>query len=183
MIIGRVTIHILPRNMKHPSLRVRSGVTLAELLVVLVIIGLVTGVAVVQMSGVTRQAKLEQTVGILVHVDSHLREHAIRFGVCGALRFDLSRGILRSLPGSEGAGRTQSLGNGVVIRRVMSATRDIAFGAMTVDYSCIGTTETYAVELESDGGDAVWVLFAGLSGQVTRFKDVRDVEEVLQAAR
>lgn len=166
-----------------PSCRARCAVTLAELLVVLVIMGLVAGIAVVRTSGATRRAKLEQAAGTLIHIDSNLREYAIRHQKRGTLRFDLTRGTIRSSPGDESAGRTQTLGSGVKMRRVMSTTRDVTFGAITVDYTCIGSTESYAVELESDGGDVVWLLFAGLSGQVTRLKEVRDVEETLQTVR
>jgi hypothetical protein len=52
-----------------------------------------------------------------------------------------------------------------------------------VRYDPYGHSETFALEILGPGDRSAWILFAGLSGQIRRLEDRRDVERILELIR
>lgn len=162
----------------------RSGFTLIELLAVLVIVGLITAVAGIRLSGTAQAARLEWGTECLAAEDSLMRTHAAACGRPAHLHFELGTGRLnRDFGDRRERTSVVELGQSLRVARFLSVGRDVETGEASVDYSPSGTSPTFAVELKGPGNRSAWMLFAGITGQVTRMEDGRDVSRMLQAMR
>lgn len=160
------------------------GFTLIELLAVLVIVGLITAMASIRLSGTAQAAQLEWATQRLAATDGLMRTHAAACGQPAHLQFELGTGRLdRRFGNRQEKTSTVELGRSLRLTRFLSATRDVETGEVSVDYSPHGTCQTFAVELKGAGNRSTWMLFAGITGQVTRMEDGRDVSRMLQAIR
>jgi type II secretory pathway pseudopilin PulG len=156
------------------------GLTLIELLVVLTVLGFVAATVTMRLGGRLGHAALAQSVSQWKFTDSQLRTRAARKGRSIALHLEVGSNQLELAldPEDDGARTVRSLGRGVTLTRYRSATREITYGPIAIDYSSEGTTETYAVELTGSQG-ARWVLVAGLTGQATEVANGDDIDELL----
>ena len=75
------------------------------------------------------------------------------------------------------------LAHAIRVARFVSTTRDKTAGRLAVRYAPDGTTETFAVQLKPPTQTPVWLLFAGVTGQMTSLEDARDAQDTLQAIR
>lgn len=138
-----------------------------------------------RLGGVTHGAKRELAIGSLAQADERLRSYAAAHGRPTSLKLTLGDGRFEQSFDDEGrTAREVSLGGGAArLLRYRSLARDASAGDVKIEYSPQGTTETFAIELGIAGGDSVWLLFAGLTGQLTQLEEERDVESILQAIR
>lgn len=172
---------------QKPALVVRGKVrrysfTLIELLAVLVIVGLITAMASIRLSGIAQAAQLEWATERLAASDGLLRTHAAACGQAAHLAFELGTGRLERRFGERREkSSTVELGQRLRVTRFVSATRDIETGTASVDYSPFGACQSFAVELKGPSGRSAWMLFAGITGQVTRMEDGQDVSRMLRA--
>lgn len=161
-----------------------SAFTLIELLAVLVIVGLITAVASIRLSGTAQAARLEWAIQRLAAEDTLMRTHAAASGRAAHLRVQLGTGrLIRDFGDRREKASPVDLGQNLQVSRFLSAARDIETGDASIDYSPSGTCQTFAVELKGPGNRSILMLFAGITGQVTRIEDGRDVSRILQAMR
>lgn len=163
---------------RQPDVFARRGFTLIELMVVVVIIGLIAGAVVVRTTGITRQARLEWSVGQLIQLDGGLRGFARSRGEKTRLEIELGTNrIKRSYNTGSTGGTPLTLGENVVVRRFVLPTREASSGTGIIEYSSDGITPTYALEVESTGDpkQTVWLVFVGTTGQVERRQEEREV--------
>jgi len=159
----------------------RNGVTLIELMAVVVIAGLISVTAVMQFSGVVRRAKLQWAVDRLSALEASVRNHSGQHDRSETLSFDVGSGRIERL--DEEQTHVVELGQGVAVRRFLSATRSTTAGSSAVEYPPSGHSETYAVRLATASGESAWLLFAGLSGQMTRLENEQHADDILQLIR
>lgn len=172
----------------------RRGFTLIELVAVIALIGLIVGATAWSMTGRVRGSTRANVVSRLAFADRMARLAAQRLGRPGSLRFDLAeQRVSRSM---DGDGRSElhslPLPRGVRIERVMVAGREVSAdtrdAVVTIPMSSGGRSATYAVRIlfadaDPQAADGLgprggWIVFAGLTGQVTLVSDDSDVENL-----
>jgi prepilin-type N-terminal cleavage/methylation domain-containing protein len=158
----------------------RSGLTLIELLVVLAILGFVAATVTVQLNGRLGNALLTQALSQWEFTDNQLRSHASKLGAPLTLQIEVGTNKLHfSLDPEDDRGRTtRTLGRGIRVSRIQTATQEITYGPASINFSGQGASETYFVELAGARGTRR-LLVAGVTGQVTELTNEEDVEELL----
>jgi prepilin-type N-terminal cleavage/methylation domain-containing protein len=152
-----------------------AGFTLVEMLVVVVVLALLAAVVATRWSGVHHGAVAESMRSKLQFVDQHLRQFArSRHRTC-LLTFDLEKsqvGKERSLDGHD-APQWESLGTGVRIDAMRVGVDKPTGRQVEISVDVNGQTPTYGLHLIGPGKRETWLLFAGVSGQMTELKDQR----------
>lgn len=157
--------------------------SLIEVLVVLAVLATMAATVSISLSGVRNQATTENVIMRLSQFDQSMRTHARRFGEGQNLAIDLDRKRLMvnaindsnesdSSSRSIGSGptRTLALPNGYDIKRVITATSDIAYGKATIRYSSEGWTPIYALLLTDSTDATFWLVMNGFGGPVERLE-------------
>lgn len=159
------------------------GFSLLELLVVMVIVALVTASVIVSWSGVAQDAAQESAVSRLQSLDLHMRSFARGHRDECALSFEINSGQLRKHyhieENKNPAG--ESLGRGILITDLQSTSGRRQGGRIEVLFRRDGTSPTYGMCLSGPGNRKAWLLFAGMSGQVTRLKSEKEFDAALKA--
>ncbi|MFN9972019.1 MAG: hypothetical protein ACK58T_19245, partial [Phycisphaerae bacterium] len=70
------------------------------------IIGMISGIVTVRTSGVTRQAKLEWSIGRIIQLDGELRNISVRRGLRARLECELGTNRIHRIIGDADADRT-----------------------------------------------------------------------------
>jgi prepilin-type N-terminal cleavage/methylation domain-containing protein len=160
--------------------RKHLGFTLLELLVVLTLVAMLTSVVVVKLGVPYRAARAGEVAERIAFTDQLMRAHARNFRQASRLVFDLDRGRVHVESGEQ----TQDthfafeMPPGVQLEEVRIADGAKRGGRAVVESPSDGITPTYAVLLSTRHGPNRWLLFAGLTGQVTYLEDERDVREM-----
>lgn len=162
----------------------RRGLTLVELMVVIVILALIVGVVGYRWSGSVQTAKLQWGIDRIEAIDGMLRSEAAHKAASGTIQFDVGTGTIeRELNNNKDSKRKTTLGHNLAVTRVITQVREASQGETVIDYSPQGTAETYAVELTSANGHSVWIMVAGLTGQLTRLDNERTVTVAMDALK
>ncbi len=163
----------------------RTAFTLLELLVVLVIVVLLTSIVAVRMQAPYANARLAEVLKRIEFVDGQARGHAHTFAMPWRLTFDLDRGrVYAQRNGSRDERHCEVVLPATLrIRHVVTLADEVGAGTTHIDVSPRGVTETYAVCVSTQTGSASWLLFAGVSGQVSSLKEFTDVQHVLEQLR
>lgn len=166
----------------------RTGFTLLELMVVLVIVGLLTAVAVVRLQAPYRAARLEDSLSRIEFIDSQTRAHARAFAQDSTIVFQLDSGRIYSQKSTETDAKRFEfvLPASLRIRHVMTPQLEVDHSQAQIKVSARGATRSYAICIQAADDTQRWLLFSGLTGQVTYPKaeyDVRQMFELLQASR
>lgn len=156
-----------------------------ELLVVMTIVGLFSAMAVVRTTHSTANAEFQRSIDVLKSGDRLLRDHAQRTAKRPTLEFELGTNVVRRTWDKKEAAQAVPIGisRNVRLTRVLTATRDDHAGKRMMHYASDGTSETFAVEVSPARAKPVWLLFAGMTGQVTEFEGEQDVRKALHALR
>ena len=164
--------------------RGREAFTLAELLVVMTIVGVISATVAFRMTGLTHRARFEWGIGQLINLDTALRTHARNHARKTELEFELATGrVRRSYGKSNPEVKTESLGANFVVRRFVLPNRDTTSGRGIVEYSPEGTSVTYAVELiyANDSRHPVWLVFVGTTGRMERLEEEREAIRLVKS--
>lgn len=166
---------------RAPTSRLRrGGLTLLELLAVVLLAAILASVVVVRFSGPQREANWRHTVDRLAFLDQQLRSRSRRFGGSRELVFDVAsnRVELRAIGGQE-----ETVGftppRGVKLDEVRLAKASGAAGRVTIVGNPLGVTPTYAVCFDTSQGSPRWLLVAGVTGQVHETKHENEIKNML----
>jgi len=168
--------------------------TLIEVMAVVVILALLAGTVVWSLTGDVRRVGVAEAADTIAHVDRTARIAAQRFEGGCRLRIDLDQQRARRLHtdagGEVAAAHSVSLPRGHRIEQLVlapdvgdaatggAAARRVISGAIDIAYSPQGASPTYALRLGSPSGRQQWLVFAGLTGQMTVIDDERDVDNL-----
>jgi prepilin-type N-terminal cleavage/methylation domain-containing protein len=155
--------------------QIKAGFTLVELLVVIVILALLAAVVATRWSGVHHQAVAESMRNQLQFVDQHLRQFARSRNRPCVLAFDVEKsrvGKQLSLDEDDQL-QWESLGTGVRVESIRVGVDKPTSRRIEIPVDAIGQTPTYGLYLVGPGKRETWLLFAGVSGQMSELKDQR----------
>lgn len=162
----------------------RRGLTLVELVVVLTIVALLVASATVGMSGVAQNARRQSAIESIVEADRSLRSLATARQRAAALLIDLDRRqVFKRFETEDGEAIVQKVVSEDRLAAVATATSRRAAGIEEITYDFAGRSPTFAIELRRGDEAGSWLLFAGLTGQMTRVKERQDVEAIFRALR
>lgn len=143
-----------------------SAFTMLELLAVVILIGLVAGIALVSVRSPLRRASVERCLSRLAEVDAAERAAAMRSPTPGRLQFDAPENSWES----KLTRKATSLPRGWSARRFACWDGRQWGNVDGVDFFQNGQSATYLIELadESSPDRAIRVLVTGIGGQFNR---------------
>ena len=173
----------------------RRAFTLIEVMAVVLIVGLLAGSVALTLGGQASYRSTEDLVDALQSTDRKARHAAMRLGEDCVLKYDLSRQrVWREIDGRDGVrerSTTLAIPTGYKIDRVVvpgeigtdggsnnRIGRRIDRGVVEIALSGGGRSVTYAVRLTRGDEEKRWLIYAGLTGQVTETDDEREIDNL-----
>jgi prepilin-type N-terminal cleavage/methylation domain-containing protein len=158
--------------------------TLIESLVAIVLLGIISTAAALTFRSSLQSASNTDAIDQIKYLDSSARQRAQRFNQPVELIFDLTNSSLSRREGSKRNDEsfTASLPRGFSIDQINISGRSTFNGQISLTCSPVGLTPSYAIHLIGPNFDQ-WLLFAGLSGQLTLIKDEETVQDILASTR
>jgi len=193
----------LPKTMTRPCagcslLPRQNGFTLIEILAVLLLLGILSAVVVVSLSGTRRRAQSEDVAQELAFFDRLTRQDARRSMRPSMVIFDLDRQEIQRVDAQTQEPRGQVLrlaggsGSGALrIEQILWGAQHVSAGQVSLPYSDQGISPSYALLLSGPstagggaaGGGQMWVCFAGMTGQSRILRDAGAVNSLFGAIR
>lgn len=158
----------------------RTGFTLIEVMLAVLLMALLASAVALSFSGPLQRARAEDAQQTLRSFDAAARQMATRWGRPVRVVFDVSAGTLSRREGQslqEPRSRI-ALPSGYRVDEIRVEGRGYSDGEAVIDYSALGLSRSYAAHLSGPGLDR-WLLFAGLSGEMTQAQDESAVESIL----
>jgi prepilin-type N-terminal cleavage/methylation domain-containing protein len=172
-------------DMKRPMPAVgvpgRSGFTLLEILLVVMILATVLGVAAATMVGPVRKARTIQAFDRLENVDRYTRTVARRDNTPYRITFDRKKRIIESrsvLETNKRNIRVWPMPSGTELRHYYDARGSSNLSKYEVLVAANGTSPSYAVAVAGREGGKHWIVTFGLSGKQIRVEDDSDVASI-----
>jgi len=166
----------------------KPAFTLIELLVVLIVVALLMAVVTLSMKAPYQAAQLQNAIEQMQLVDRQLRDRSRRTGAGSDVIVDLDGRnveIRRHRATGDDGQIIQFLGN-IEVDRVLTARGRSDNGRVTLRFSSLGHTPTYALRLRIGRGNSKWVMFTGITGEATeadRENELSAAFDLLAAAR
>jgi len=151
--------------------------TLIEVMAVIVIMGLLAGAAALTFARPLAASRARNVEDQIRSLDSSARQFARRFGRDVEIVFDLSNQTIVRREREESV-FSAKLPAGCRIESIRAGGRDESIGEVSIPVSEGGLSRSYAVHLIGQHLDH-WLVFAGLSGQVTQVNDVATLDQIL----
>jgi prepilin-type N-terminal cleavage/methylation domain-containing protein len=155
--------------------------TLIETMLVIALLGVLAMAAVVKLWEPLRSSRSEDVLRRLQAADETTRQSSRRSNGVAVVVYDLDRGLLLRTGSAGGEGDiVMRLPEGYRLETVRLAGRTSASGDVAIEYRD-GRSPSYAVEVVGPDRSSRWLVFAGLTGQLTRLTDEREVEALFAA--
>lgn len=171
--------------------------TLVEVMAVVTLLGLLAAATAWSLAGDARRGTRADVIGQIVHADRLARLAAQRSGLPCRLRIDMDAQCLWRVEEGNQAGEEASHGikwstdfrvARVILAPMAASAGQVAGdtiarvddGAVDIGYSTGGRSVTYAVQLVAvDSGETSWLLFSGLTGQMTLIDHEDELDKLL----
>jgi prepilin-type N-terminal cleavage/methylation domain-containing protein len=156
------------------------GFTLIEVMAVIVIMGLLAGVAALTFARPLAASRARNAQDQILSLDSSARQFARRFGRPVEVAFDFATQTIARRERDEIVFSAR-LPGGCRIEEIRVNGRDESLGEIAIPISSNAMSQSYAVHLVGQDLDR-WLVVAGLSGQVTQINDVATLDQILPTA-
>lgn len=171
------------------------GFTLLELMVVLTLMALLTGVISVSLGSISKQTTVRDTVGVVTNMDRSMRDECTEFNRDGEIRIDVELGRITCVSYREGEMvKTESyqVPNTLLIEKVWiqgQGNQANQNGVRVIPCDSRGHTPTYALSIRphrniDSGTEAVLPgagVVAGLTGQVQECQDETQIDDLFES--
>ncbi|MGI9470654.1 MAG: pilus assembly FimT family protein [Rubripirellula sp.] len=164
--------------MKMPSGRRRTAFTLLEVVVVMVIIGILSTLAVMSLSGTMDRYRLDRAIETVELFDARARRQASNRRAPVDATIHLQRNRLQIESSNGPAARVFSLPGGVEIASVRLSRKSVVGSELDLRYNQDGISPSYAVELKR-GKHSRWLVVLGVSGQIVQLDGEREIDDIL----
>ena len=169
------------------SMKVRTGITLIELAIVLVIIGLMTSAVIISLKRPYQRIRLADTIEKVEQLQRMSRQLAVRQSEPMLIEFDFDRQVISrswerdadSENAKEHSSARITLSSGIRMSQLRIADQQMSSGTAVVEINQNGVSNSFAMKLQSNH-ESVWLLFAGGSGQLTQLKNTEEVDHVFE---
>jgi prepilin-type N-terminal cleavage/methylation domain-containing protein len=157
----------------------QAGFTLIEVIAVVVILGMLVGIASMNLRGHVNRAKMVQAVTMLEDADRYARAFARKEHI--PLEMTLSRKTrtisIRSSDSSASKKpvRSWKLPSGISMNRIRDSQGLVEANEKEISISANGTSPMYAIGLAGANRNASWLVTLGFSGQHIRLEKEADV--------
>ena len=155
----------------------RSGFTLIETMLAVLIMALLASAAALSLSGPVRKARAREAVDVVIAADRSARQEAQDSGRPVRLVLDPTTSTISRMEGTVTQFRS-ALPRSFRISDVLVGRRVFREAGTEVGFSGAGFSTSYAVHLTGPGADG-WVVFAGLTGQASVVSDEQAVRNIL----
>lgn len=160
----------------------RGGFTFMELLAVLIVLGLLSGMAVVRLTPMLRTASLQHTLRQLGEADRLTRRRAQQGQISCRLVFDLDKQLVYRLEGDRDDPVAIVHLRSARIEKVRTLSGIATSGTAKLVISPLGFATTYALQVSSEAEDrSSWLLFYGLSRHREVLHDEAQVDALFEA--
>jgi prepilin-type N-terminal cleavage/methylation domain-containing protein len=157
----------------------RHAFTLIEVIAVVVILGMLVGVASMNLRGHLNRIKMIQAVGLLEEADRFARSIARKEHLPLEMTFNRKSSTIRvrSAAGSASKpiSRLWKLPTGITISKIRDAQGSNESHEKQIVISANGTSMMYAIGLVGTNRSATWLVMLGFSGQLVRMENDADV--------
>ncbi|HEV8607953.1 MAG TPA: type II secretion system protein [Tepidisphaeraceae bacterium] len=162
----------------------RPAFTLIEMMLAVVLLGIISAAAAFTFHSSLESARASDVIEQLRYLDSSSRQRAMRFNQSVELTFDVTNSSISRREGSKGNDESfrASLPRGYTIDQINIAGQSTFNGQTSLTCSSHGYTPSYSLHLLGPNFDQ-WLLFAGLTGQLTLVKDESTVQDILANTR
>ena len=154
----------------------RRAFTLIEMIAVIVILALLSTAAAMSFSRPLQATRARDAVNQICALDASARQAARRFGKPVQIIFDLADHTIQRRE-RDAITFSSALPAGGKIDEIRTSARRESLGEVFIDCSASGMSRTYAVHVVGPQLDR-WVLFAGLTGQITQITDVAELDSI-----
>jgi type II secretory pathway pseudopilin PulG len=150
------------------------------MMMALLIVGLLASAAVLSFAGPLRAARSRDAIDQLRNADDLARRAATRQGRGAKLEFDLTSGTIARFEANhrQTPDYQISLPQGFRIEEIRLGNESVYADRATVSFSAAGWSNSYALHLIGPKFQK-WLVFAGLSGQMTQFDDASEFDAML----
>ncbi len=161
----------------------RKAFSLIELTVVLLIVGIAASAVALRVAAPMKAANMDDACRRARQFDELTRSYCRGQGRPVVMEFTADGKRIRRLnTAGESVGGECELGDDLTITAVLLAgTESYPAGNVRVACSSLGFAPTYAMLIEGPGRQRRWLIFAGLTGEVTETTDDAQVRGILEA--
>ena len=145
-------------------------------MVAVLLLALLASAAALSFSQPIRAARSQDAIDQLRTFDATVRQAAVAAGRATRMVLDLRTGTIARSDGGTERYRT-TLPPGYRVDQVRIGDRTVDTGQALIDVSPLGISRTYALRLHGPTVDQ-WLLFAGLSGQLTLVIDESNLDAI-----
>jgi len=156
----------------------RIGFTLLELVIVMIILGLLSTIAVTSLSGTLDNYKLTQATEVIQRFDAYARRQAANRRQPVHITVQRLRNQLQVGASTDRERRLFRLPSGVSIGETLFRRKTIASGNFEIRFDQDGGSPSYAMEL-TRGKRSQWIVVLGGSGQILQMNQRGEVNEIL----
>ena len=166
------------RSNKMGQSKLRQGFTLLELVIVFIILGVLSTIAITSLAGRVGDYQLTQATEIIGRADALARRQASHQRQPVKTSVARLANLLRVNMSPKSSIRSFKLPKGVSIGETKFRQQTVATTDFDITYNRYGISPSYAIKL-TKGSRSRWIIVLGASGQIIQTNELEEVNGIL----